>query len=406
MPYHIGNACPDAFQFIGPLLRPWAIKGDRDVLNLTLRNSLYRPARTVLMVLAVAAVLAEILVLEGFLAGSYAQMRGAVLRRGGDVIVAQSGISNFLMARSILPQQTRAEVEARPGVVSAEPLTLLSLIYERDGRLTPIFILVYDTRGGPVEIVQGRAPEVGGEMVIDRSLSERYGLAPGDTLTLSDYDFTVSGVSQGSAVLFTPFAFMTYDSLLDFYFESDVAADIAAFPLLSFLSVDVAPGFDPATVAADIRTGVPDANALLIATLAKNDDNLGRELLGPVLNLLLWLSYVIGAMAIGMFMFGAVRSRRKALGVMRALGFTTRHLAQAVIGEAVVLVLLAIPVAIGLAIMLAWVIQTYAPVYLVLVTEPAGLWRTGIIALVLAVLGGLAPLRMLSRLDPATAFRG
>ena len=376
------------------------------MLNLTLKNILYRPARTLLMVLAVAAVLAEILILEGFLAGSYAQMRNAVLRRGGDVIVAQSGISNFLMARSILPQQTRAAVEAQPGVASAEPLTLLMLIYEQDGRLSPIFVVVYDTRGGPVEIVKGRAPEADREIVIDRALAERHGIAPGGTLTLSDYDFTVSGVSQGSAVMFTPFAFMTYDSLLDFYFESDVAADIAAFPLLSFLSVDVAPGSDPADVAATIRTNVPDANALLISTLAKNDDNLARELLGPVLNLLLWLSYGIGAMAIGMFMFAAVRSRRKSLGVMRALGYNTRHLAQAVVGEAVATVLLAMPLAVALAVMLAWVIQTVAPVYLVLPMEPVGLWRTGIIALVLAVLGGLAPLRMLRRLDPATAFRG
>jgi putative ABC transport system permease protein len=376
------------------------------MLNLTLRNAFYRPARTLLTILAIAAVLAEILILEGFLAGSYAQMRGAVLRRGGDVIVAQSGISNFLMARSILPQQTRADVEAQPGVISAEPLTLLSLIYEQDGRLTPIFIVVYDTTGGPVDIVQGSAPRASDEMVIDRSLAERYGIAPGDTLTLSDYDFTVSGVSNGSAALFTPFAFMTYDSLLDFYFESDVAADIAAFPLLSFLSVNVAPGFTAADVAATIKTNVREANALLIATLAENDDSLGRELLGPVLNLLLWLSYGIGAMAIGMFMFAAVRSRRKSFGVLRALGFTTRHLIRSVVGEAVATVLVAFPVAVALAVMLAEVIQTYAPVYLVLPTEPTGLWRTGIIALVLAILGGLAPLRMLTRLDPAAAFRG
>jgi putative ABC transport system permease protein len=376
------------------------------MLKLTLKNSLYRPARTVLIVLAVAAIVAEILILEGFLSGSYAQMRNAVLRRGGDVIVAQSGISNFLMARSILPQQARAEVEAQPGVASAEPLTLLSLIFEQDGRLTPIFIVVYDTAGGPVEIVQGRAPKVDREIVIDRSLAERYGIATGDTLTLSDYDFTVSGVSRGSAALFTPFAFMTYDSLLDFYFESDVAADIAAFPLLSFLSVTVTPGADPATVAATINANVPAANALLLSTMAKNDDNLGRELLGPVLNLLLALSYGIGAMAIGMFMFAAVRGRQKSLGVLRALGFTTRHLALAVIVEAIVTVLLAIPFGIVLAVLLAEVIQAYAPVYLLLPTEPAGLLRTGVVVLVLAVLGGLAPVRMLARLDPATAFRG
>jgi hypothetical protein len=62
------------------------------MLRLALKNGLYRPARTLLTVVAVAAILAEILMLEGFMSGTYTQLRQNVLRRGGDVIVGQSGI--------------------------------------------------------------------------------------------------------------------------------------------------------------------------------------------------------------------------------------------------------------------------------------------------------------------------
>lgn len=369
------------------------------------KNNLLRPGRMVLMVLAVAAVLAEILVLEGFLAGTYTQLRQAVLRRGGDVMVAQAGVTNFLATRSILPQQTRAAVEAVDGVAATHPLAAIMVIYEEGERRSPIIVLVYDDAGGPAEIVSGAAPGGDREIVIDISLAKRYGLAPGDTLTLSDFDFTISGVSRGSAALLTPFAFMSFDSLIDFYFESDVAADIAAFPMLSFMAVDAAPGADPASLARRITAQVPDAQAILPAQLALNDEDLGRELMGPILNLLLKLSYVIGALAIGMFMFAAVRARRKSLGVLRALGFTARHIAAAIAAEAVATAVAAIPLGILMAIGLAALIESLAPVYLVQVTEPRALLQTALIAVVLAVLGALAPLRMLMRLDPATAFR-
>jgi len=369
------------------------------------KNNLLRPGRMVLMVLAVAAVLAEILVLEGFLAGAYSQLRQAVLRRGGDVMVAQSGVSNFLATRSILPQRTRAAVEAMPGVAATHPLAALSVIYEQDGRLSPIVMLVYDDNGGPAEIVAGRAPDGAREVAIDLSLAMRHGLAPGDTLTLSDFDFTIAGISQGSAALFTPFAFVTFDSLIDFYFESDVADDIAAFPMLSFLAVTAAPGVDPAGLAARISDEIDSADAILPQELALNDEDMGRELLGPVLNLLLGLSYGIGAIAISMFMFAAVRSRRKSLGVLRALGFRPRDLIGSVVAEAVVTALVAIPLSILIAAGLAALIQWMAPVYSLQVMQSQALLRTTAIAVLLAVLGALAPLRMLLKLDPATAFR-
>lgn len=375
------------------------------MIRLAFKNSVLHPGRTVLIVLSVAAVLAEILVLEGFLAGSYTQLRQAVLRRGGDVMVAQAGVTNFVATRSILPQRTRTAVEAIPGVAGTHPLAALGVIYENGDRLSPIIVMVYDDQGGPAGMQSGRPPAGDGEIAVDHALAEMFGLGVGDTLTLSDYDFTISGITRGEAALFTPFAFMNFDTLIDFYFESDVASDIAAFPLLSFLAVDATPETDPARLAARITAEVDDAQAMLPRDFALSDEELGRELLGPILNLLLGLSYGIGAMAIGMFTFAAVRSRRKSLGVLRALGFSANRIVAGVVAEAVATALAAVPLGIVLAIGLAALIEWIAPVYLLQVLEPQALLQTALVAVVLAVLGALAPLRMLMRLDPATAFR-
>lgn len=74
------------------------------------------PVRTATTVIVIAAIIAEILILEGFLAGLYSQLRDAVLNRGGNLIVTQAGISNFIAARSILPQMARLEVEGESAV--------------------------------------------------------------------------------------------------------------------------------------------------------------------------------------------------------------------------------------------------------------------------------------------------
>lgn len=376
------------------------------MLSLSVRNLLHRPGRTILIVLAIAGILAEILVLEGFLAGTYVQLRRAVLNRGGDLVVAQAGVRNFIATRSILRQQARAEVEALDGVAATHPLAVLMQIYEQGDRRSPFVVFVYDDAGGPERMVAGAAPTGPREIVLDRSLAQRFNLMPGDTFTVSDYDFTVSGVSEGAAAMMTPFAFITFDNLIDFYFESDVAADIAAFPLLSFLLVDVAPGTGPANLAARIAANVDDAGAVLPAVLAQNDENMGRELFAPILNLLLGLSYGAGALAIGLFMYAAVRGRQKMLGVMRALGFSLRHLVGSIVAEALLSTLAAIPLGVLMAVGLARLIERLDPVYLLPVTEPGALIRTAGVALALAIAGALMPLRTLMRLDPATAFRG
>lgn len=376
------------------------------MLQLTLANAFHRPGRTLMVVLSVAAVVAEILILEGFLAGSYTQLRRAVLDRGGDVIVAQSGVRNFLAARSILPQSTRTQVEVVSGVAATHPLTALSLIYENGQRLTPVIGLVFDDTGGPAGLIAGDMPQGGREVVIDRSLAQRYGLQPGDPLTVFNFDFTVSGISDGAVALFTPFIFITFDGLIDFFFESDVASDIAAFPLLSFLAVDAAPGTDPDALANAIEAAVPGTTALLPAALAANDERLGRDLLGPVLNLLLGMSYAAGGLAIGLFMFASARSRQKSLGVLRALGFTPRHLLVGVLWESLLVAVIAVPIGVVLARLFAFGIAAWAPLYLVEIGAPVALFRTVFAVLMLSVLGSLTPLRSIARLDPAAAFRG
>jgi len=376
------------------------------MIGLVLRQLRLDFTRTLLTVFAISGVVVVILILEGMLAGMYYQMRTAILNRGGDLIVTQAGISNFIGSRSILPQTVRLDVEEIEGVDEAAPLTGISVIYEREGSRTPLMAFVYDTAGGPTEFISGDGNLDTREIIVDEALATKYGLALGDPITLSDFEFRVGAVSVNSSAFFTPFVFMRYDDLIDFYFDSDIGADIATFPLLSFLLVNVEGDFDPAAVAAAIEERIPETDVFLPNQLAQRDENLAREMIGPILGLLLYVSYGIGVVVVAMFLFAAIRARLRGFGILKALGFKQRTLALSAIFEALIVTALALPLGILLANGVSLIIQDIAPIYLVLAAEPAAIIRTAVACALFAVIGALFPVRMIAHLDPASVFKG
>jgi putative ABC transport system permease protein len=375
------------------------------MLQLVCRQLLHRPLRTAFTLIAVAATIGAALVIQGFQTGIYWQLPGLVLNRGGDLIVTQAGITNMIAARSTLPQLARRRIEAIDGVKIAHPLTAISAIYDRHGRKTPIFILVYDTAGGPKNIIAGTAPKGSRGIVIDRSLARIHGLHLGERIEISEYAFRISGITSGNVAFFTPFAFVTYDGLIDFYMDSKVVGDITSFPLLSFLIVELKAGADRDKVAAAIEAGVPEADVFVPRRLATNDQKLGRAMLGPVFNLITAVSFVIGVLVIGLIMFASVNARRRSLGVLKALGFSTRQLSGSVLFEATVITALAFPFGVALAWAVAAIVDQAAPLYVVMFDDPAALLRTAFGCAVFALAGSLIPVRVIARLEPAIVFR-
>lgn len=375
------------------------------MLRFVIRQLQLDPLRTMLTGLALAAVIAVILILEGFLEGIVAQSRDAVLNRGADLIVTQAGVKNLTLARSILPQSARSEVEAIEGVRVASPLTGIPVIYVQGDERAALLLFVYDTGGGPASLVAGEDITTPRGIIVDRSFAERFGLSVGDSLVISDFEFTISGITQGAAAYFSSFGFVRFDDLIDFYFESDLAEDISTFPLLSFLLVDLEPGADREAVAAEIESNVPSADVYTPEALAAQDEALGRSLMGPIIAFLIAAGYVSGALVTGIIMFASVDARRREFGVIKALGYPNRFLAMAVVSEALILVCVALPIGLLLARVIAAAIEAGLPLYRVPVMEPWPMARTAAASLVFAVLGALMPVRLIGRLDPSLVFR-
>jgi len=363
------------------------------------------PLRTLITVIALGSVITVILILKGFEQGQYYQLARLVRNRQGDLIAVQAGIANFTAVRSSIPQLARGEVEAVEGVVSAHPVTAVPIIYEEDNKRTPVSVIVYDTKGGPASITHGNDIEDGRDIVIDGSLAKKYGLKPGDTFIISDFEFNVSGFTKETAFMM-PFAFINYDGMIDLYLESEIAPDLSTFPLLSYMLIELDPAADREEVARRIEAQVPSVDVFGSEELAARDVKLGKAFFGPIMGLLVAVANVIGLLVIALIMYADIRGRLRSFAVLKALGFSQGRLSRAVLLQALLLLIIALPVAVLFGLGLAAFIHSSAPLYFIRLFEPMVFGRTIAASLVFAFLGALVPLRLVRRLDPMIAFEG
>ncbi len=371
-----------------------------------IRQITHDSLRTLLTCISIASALALILLLEGFQSGLLIQLRNVALNRGADLIVAQSGVSNFVASRSLLPQLSRERIEAVDGVIEAHPITMVPVIFDKPGyRKSPIFFVVYDTLGGPSKLREGRISTNEREITIDESLAVLYDLKIGDPFIVADFEFRISGIAQQASALFTAFAFITYDDMIDFFFDSDLVGDISNLPLVRYLLVELQAGVDRSAVREAIESAEPEADVFEPGELALNDEALGRTLFGPVIGVLIGAGYLIALLVVGMIAFASVHARLRNFGVKKALGFANRTLALEMVLETIIIVLLSFPLALLLAGLAGQIIEFLVPLYQVPVLELATLLRTLFAALVLAVIGAYLPYRLIARLDPAQVFR-
>lgn len=375
------------------------------MFKLALRQLQLDRLRAVVTAVALGSVIAVVLMLGGFEQGQYYQLEQIILQRNADLVATQSGVTNFIAVRSSIPQLARAEVEAVEGVKEAYPITAVPIIYNKNNVRTPVYVLVYDTIGGPASIIEGRQIEDGREIVIDYSLAEKYNIKIGDNFYVTDFKFTVAGITEAAAFMM-PFAFINYDGMVDLFIESEIAPDLSTFPLLSYMLIELDPTADRNKVTQQIETSVPSVDVLTPAELAKNDVNMAKVFFKPIIGLLVFIGYIIGILVVALIMYSDIRSRIKSFAVLKALGFPFSKLFNATLMQSLLLLLMAIPVGIVLAQILAITIEVAAPVYLIRIFSPQMFLTTMVACFGFAILGALIPMRAILRTDPMLVFQG
>jgi putative ABC transport system permease protein len=365
-------------------------------MALARRNLLQDGTRLALSVLSVALAVMLMLLLNGLLGGMYTQIGAYLDHTPGQLVVAQKGVRNLLGATSFLPPDSAEQVRADPAVAGAVPIVSQFVILDLHGRKQPTYMIGYDPAqgGGPWQLASGRLPQVDSEMVFDRVLAERHNILLGDTVPVMGRDFTVVGLSDGTASWMTSF----------FFVRKTAAESLLRAPGgVSFLLVMPARGVAPVTLRDRLDT-LPGVEATLKTDMMANDVTLLARFFSIPLQLMVAIAFLVGALVVGLVIYTATTERRREYGVLKAIGARNWRLYGVVMAQALLSSLAGAALGVGLAVSAAQVIMAVRPQFLVSLTPVAVAQAVGA-TLLMAALASFFPAQLLARLAPAEAFR-
>jgi putative ABC transport system permease protein len=372
--------------------------------RLLIRSLLTDKGRTLLSILAVAAAIALVLLLEGFKVGLYQQVRAYRESLPVQLIATQAGVANMSLARLALPPTAWTDVERVEGVEAAHPLVIAPMIFTTGETKTPVSVIGYHDVGGPQWIAVGRSIAGPGELVMDRPLARKHDLEVGDNTVVLGKEFRVVGLSTGTSSLFGSYLFIRLEDAVAITAPGRAASTpdtVAPSVLLIQVRPDAAiegvqRGIEAAALAVDVFTP---------SELADNDVAAARKLLGSIVDLLIRIGYLVGVLVVGLTLYAAVFERLREYGVMKALGARNARLYGQVLGQGLVFAglgfVFGLLAAGGASAMLAWL----TPQYQTVPWDAQALVRTGTATLVISAIASLLPIRQIAGVDPTVVFR-
>ncbi|OHT85032.1 ABC transporter permease [Mycobacteroides saopaulense] len=362
------------------------------------KNLVAERARFVLSVIGVAVAVILVLVMSGIFVGTTNQVTTYIDHSKGAVWVVQPGVSQMFRAVSWLPGDGKDRILKIPGVRSADPILGLPSDFVHDGSHTAYFVVGYDTAtgvGGPWSLSEGRNVIGSGEVVLDRVLAKKNKIHVGDTVQLVDGDFTVVGLSNQTAAVGNFYAFVSLP---------DAAHLLRAGNRVSYFLVQPAEGFTGDQVADAVRKGAPGMDALTSAAFAENSRAIVISMIGRPLKTMIGIAALVGVALVGLTVLAVTTEQMGDFGVLRALGVRPGQLCRTVITQAALIAGLGYLWGAGITYGVQFLVKDRMGDVMVEVT-PTMLAAMAAATGVMAIIGSLIPVRRVTRIDPAQAFR-
>ena len=367
-------------------------------MSVAVKNLLAERIRFTLSVLGVGFAVLLVLTMAGIFAGTTRQATTYIDHSRNAVWVTQPGVSQMFKAVSWLPADDRQRLTALPEVASADPILGVPSDFVHNGTHTAYFIVGYDTGtgvGGPWALAEGRNVSASGEVVMDRTLARKSGIHVGDTVAVGDRDFTVVGLSNQTAAATNYYTFISLP---------DAARLMRAGNRVSYFLVQPKPGYTPEQVVDAIRTELPGVNALTATVFADNSRDIIVKMIGRPLKTLIAISALVGVALIGLTLWALTSEQMADFGILRAIGLRSAQLGRVVLIQAAAIGTVGYLLSAAIAYAAQFLLGDRMGDVVLHITAPMLAAVAGGTA-VMAVLGSLLPLRRVTRIDPATAFR-
>jgi putative ABC transport system permease protein len=362
--------------------------------GLVLKNLLRRKVRTGLTVAGVAIGVGLIVALLSITAGVKKTASELIHVGRSDFGLFQQGASD--LTRSVLPDSLLAKVRADPGVADA------AQIFIRVGKVEnqDEFLLFGFQKGELTDqrnvIVAGRRPQ-GDEALLGDLAAKELHLRPGQNLHVGNHAYRIAGIYHSG------------DRFVDLGATLPIAVvqRLAQRPHeVTTIGVTVKPGQTPETVAKRLEKKFPGVVAVVEPGQAVRIDTSSRLIItaGWIFSL---LALIIGGIGVTNTMAMSVFERIREIGIMRAVGWSSRRIAGLIVSEAIGICLIAL----GLGLLGGWaaavlLTQNSSLSSLAQADFTAGVFAWGLaFALGVGVVGALYPAWRAISLTPIEALR-
>ncbi|MGI5861886.1 MAG: ABC transporter permease [Myxococcales bacterium] len=377
-----------------------ARRARRRLLHRGLRS---RPARAALTLAGVAASTLLVLVLLAAYRGLGASVASYTGQPGIDLWVGPQGVDNLIRSSAMLLPEQVDDVMGIEGL-RAEPLIRGFVPVEgapdESGKPRAMLLLaigyrIPDGLGGPPQVAQGRRPSEPQEVALDRAAAYRLGLKVDDEMKIGGQTAKLVGLTRETNLLSTQLLFCDVEAL-----QQAMGLKGRA----SFVAVRIEDGRDPKAVARQIEEETPGAAAWERQVFS---DNSVREIttgIVPLLVLIAALGAAMAAVLVALLVNGLIEERRPEIGVLLAMGAPAVAIGGAVLRHILTLVVIGALSGTALALGLDAALDRWVPT-IELASAPYDCVFAVLLFSVAGTLAALAPVAMLSRIDPLEAFR-
>ena len=370
-------------------------------MRIALRELRRRPGRFLIAAGMLTLLVFLLLFLGGLLDGLYNGSTGALRAQQGDLFVL-SKESRDSIIRSRVSVEQRAVVARVPGVARVRGLGVALVGAKVPGEQEAASAAVFGYEGGVAGVPP---PPPAGEAWVDRRL-EADGVRVGQTIELGRSE-------PGASVPVKVRGFVSDTSYLlqgGVWVRPDVWRDVLArnrpdqqLPPGTFqtLVVTTASGADSGAVQRRIERATDGqlrarTKEQTIAAIP------GVQSQGSTFQGIIWVTLLVAAVVVALF-FALLTLERVALyGVLKAIGASSRTLAEGLFTQAAVTATFSFLVGATLALALATILPKGIPLQLL----PGRALITFLGVLVAALAGSAISLRRIIRIDPATAIGG
>lgn len=366
-----------------------SIDGPFSLMRMFWGNLASRPLRCFLSILAIAIQVVLVLMIVGMTSGVIADWGKRVEGVGADILVQPPNASIFFAFSSAVMQESLGDEieklagvdEVAPTLILSDPKTLMIIYgidYKRFNALSKGFVF---RAGRPFE-----APD---EAIADDIVAQTRHLKIGNTVTLINRPFRISGI-------------VAHGKGARFFIPLKTGQDVMGADKRVSMFFVRSKGDTEATRAEILKLN-PQNRVRSMSEYVTLMSSSKLPELKPFIRTMVVLGIVVSFLVVLMNMHTMVMERTREIGILKALGFTRLEVVQMLLGETAVLAILGSLMGIGITFLTQAILKETNP-SLPILLSPGWVVASIGLALLGAALGATVPAVRASSYDPVEAL--